>query len=628
MTRTKIWRLSLAAILGFGWLFLTPAYSDDPLSLAAQEIQDLNNSIPNLNYKTEFKSLVKDAEYNYESAVNAKENRDQKNDAHNEAVEAEALALSEMNTAQSQVDEQTVVVSSALTNKNNAQDSLDIANVNLANAQNIIYSAGSSGVSFEIYPLSRYWNGIAYIAPGSGLMCQGSISSFNIWAGSGAICYASQNIIGIFRATLTVPANINDVYFAGYTDDGFRLYVDGVLETEQWQEQGAAWSPYTRHFDTSEDKTLELEAWWYNGGGPGSMHVGWGHSGIWTGIPAEYLSYGPGATEEQISLYNQALSEQQNAQEVYNDKLNVYNIENNKLIQYTQTLSEKQIAYQTAQQNTLNAFIDKNNASDIYDASILILNNSINKAWDYYYAQKEKEVQIAIAEALANQPQPTIDPTPEPTPEQTEPVEPTPTPEPETTPEATPTPDPTPEPSVEPSQEPSPQPTDTDPDPTPEPTEDPVVVPDKTNNSPVDEQTANLIADLTNSNTLTKLTPEQKATVASALGVRAEEIAKIASLAKSNETLATALEQFADRANSNLTAPMPYTLADATTEVATEAFLSDPLGAISDIDFEALLNFSDWGSDMTDDQREKAQEVIVPVVIAANIVAAAMTRRI
>jgi len=56
--------------------------------------------------------------------------------------------------------------------------------------------------------------------------------------------------------------------------------------------------------------------------------------------------------------------------------------------------------------------------------------------------------------------------------------------------------------------------------------------------------------------------------------------------------------------------------------------LADPIGALTDIDFGALLNFSELGSDMTDDQREKAQEVIIPVVIAANIVAAAMTRRI
>jgi hypothetical protein len=73
---------------------------------------------------------------------------------------------------------------------------------------------------------------------------------------------------------------------------------------------------------------------------------------------------------------------------------------------------------------------------------------------------------------------------------------------------------------------------------------------------------------------------------------------------------------------------MPYTLADATTEVQTEAFLADPIGAIFDIDFEKVLNPSEWGKDMTDDQREKAQEVVIPVIIASNIIAAAMTRRI
>jgi single-stranded DNA-binding protein len=41
------------------------------------------------------------------------------------------------------------------------------------------------------------------------------------------------------------------LYFAAYTDDGSRIYVDGVLEAEQWREQGSTWSPYTRHFNTS-----------------------------------------------------------------------------------------------------------------------------------------------------------------------------------------------------------------------------------------------------------------------------------------------------------------------------------------------------------------------------------------
>jgi hypothetical protein len=51
------------------------------------------------------------------------------------------------------------------------------------------------------------------------------------------------------------------------------------------------------------------------------------------------------------------------------------------------------------------------------------------------------------------------------------------------------------------------------------------------------------------------------------------------------------------------------------------------LGAVFNIDpAELLSNFSELGSDMTDDQREKAQEVIVPVIIASQIAGAVMRR--
>jgi hypothetical protein len=73
---------------------------------------------------------------------------------------------------------------------------------------------------------------------------------------------------------------------------------------------------------------------------------------------------------------------------------------------------------------------------------------------------------------------------------------------------------------------------------------------------------------------------------------------------------------------------MPYTLADAVTEVQTEAFLADPLGAVLNIDpLELLSNFSELGMDMTDDQREKAQEVIIPVVIVSQIASAMIGMR-
>jgi len=65
---------------------------------------------------------------------------------------------------------------------------------------------------------------------------------------------------------------------------------------------------------------------------------------------------------------------------------------------------------------------------------------------------------------------------------------------------------------------------------------------------------------------------------------------------------------------------MPYTLADVVTEIQTEAFLADPLGVLTDIDLEKLLSPTEWGKDMTDDQREKVQEVVIPVILVGNIV--------
>ena len=653
MTRTKAWRLSLAAILGFGWLFLTPAYSDDPLGTARQQIDQLEADVQKLNDKTSTQAKIYIANSKYDAAVAAKANMDSKKvimetkqSEYDSAVIAQSQALSAKNTAQSAVEGQTVVVATANTNKQNKQDALDVANINLSSAQITLQDASNQGVAFRIYPLSRSGN-TAYLSPYAGLMCQGAIGTFYTYAGDGAICYSSQNIIGIFNATLTVPAGINDVYFAAYTDDGSKIYVNGVLEASQWVEQGGTWGPYTRHFNTSVNKTLDLEVWWYNGGGPGVMTIGWGYNGIWTGIPSAYLSYGSGATQQQTDAYNAALSAQQTAQNEYDAALATYNTENSTLSQYNQNLTNAEqnltIANQnltTASENLTNSTNDYNNSVTAYNTSLFELNNAIIDAQNEYNKQWNEEenqrVQAAIAQALASQPQPTIQPTiaptiepsPEPSPEQTKPVDPTPEPSSNTTDEPKPTPTPEPEPTVAPSPEPSPQITDTIQDPTPEPTVDPSQIPDKTTNAPVDEQTANLIADLTNSNTLTKLSPEQKVAVAQALGIKATEIAKVAEIAKSNEAVGKALEQFGDRANANLNAPMPYTLADATTEVQAEAFLSDPLGAFTNIDLSKVLNPSEWGKDMTDDQREKAQEIVVPVIIASNIVAAAMTRRI
>jgi hypothetical protein len=649
LTRTKVWRLTLAAILGFGWLFLTPAYSDDPLNLAAQEIQELNEKVVNLNEEAETQALIDIAEDKYDDAVAAKQARDTAYTAYDTAVEAEATALSEKNTAQSAVDGQTVTVATALEDKNDAQDVLDIANINLQTTQSTVQSAGNQGLQYTVYHLARGWNGVAI--PDS-VICTGVWNSNSMQP---PVCGYYEDFIVKFTGKITVPSHWTTTYFAGYTDDGFRMYVDGQLAIDEWVEKGSSWSEYSPVYNVSQDKTLDVEIWWYNGGGPGYYHLGWAIPGGWTGAGCDYtggwgvgfscnlntFSYGVGATQSQIDAYNAAVNAQAAAQTDYNNKLATYNTANSTLTTYNQTLTTKTNSYNTAVTNTANALTAKNNTQSTYDQSIIDLNNAIDDAWELYNEtwqfEEQQRIQAAIAAAMANQPQPTPEPTveptpeptPEPSPEQTEPDDPTPTPDSETTDEPTPDPTPEPEPTVELSPEPSPLPSDIDPEPTPEPEPTPVEPSEEPSQAnTITEETANLIADLTSKDTLTKLTPEQKAAVAEGLGIKTEELAKVAALAASEPSIAKALEEFGDRIKENASAPMPYTLADATTEIATEAFLSDPLGAISDINFEELLDISNWGSDMTDDQREKAQEVIVPVIIAGNIVAAAMTRRI
>jgi hypothetical protein len=302
----------------FGWVFLTPAHGDDPLSLAAQEIEELNSKVSSLVYQDDFIDLIDIAENKFTYATNALELRDDSYDAHEDAIEAEATALEAKNLAQSNVDDQTAIVAlalehkdNALEEKNDAQDALSIANINVQTTQSNMQNAGGTGLSYTVYNLLRNGN---QAVTGS-VICTGTWNSNHMQL---PVCGNKyENFIVNFSGRITVPSWFTQTYFAGYTDDGFRMYVDGQLAVNNWVEQGTTWSDYSPVYDVSEDKTLDVEIWWYNGGGPGSYHLGWGIPGGWTGAGCDYagnprvwgqdfscnlntFSHGPGATQEQI----------------------------------------------------------------------------------------------------------------------------------------------------------------------------------------------------------------------------------------------------------------------------------------------------------------------------------------
>ena len=117
-----------------------------------------------------------------------------------------------------------------------------------------------------------------------------------------------------------------------------------------------------------------------------------------------------------------------------------------------------------------------------------------------------------------------------------------------------------------------------------------------------------------------ELTEEQVEVVQEVLQLdEAEDVQIIAEAVKEDEAVAEAVEEYVERAVENADVE-DYNLADVVTEVQTEEFLADPVGAFTDIDV-AAIDLTTIGDTMTSTQKEKAQEVVVPVIIASQIVA-------
>ena len=135
------------------------------------------------------------------------------------------------------------------------------------------------------------------------------------------------------------------------------------------------------------------------------------------------------------------------------------------------------------------------------------------------------------------------------------------------------------------------------------------------NLSSVTEETQDVIQEVVQEaiTDVAELTEEQVEVVAEVLQVETKDVAIIAESIKDDEVIAEAVEEYVERAVANADVEN-YTLADVVTEVQFETFIENPIQTFIDIDIQEI-NFSDIGDDMTNDQKEKAQEVVVPVIL-------------
>ena len=119
-----------------------------------------------------------------------------------------------------------------------------------------------------------------------------------------------------------------------------------------------------------------------------------------------------------------------------------------------------------------------------------------------------------------------------------------------------------------------------------------------------------------------ELTEEQVETVAEVLGLeKSDDVAVIAEAVKSDEAVAEAVDVFVERAVENADVE-DYNLSDVVVEVQIEEFLENP-ALIFQVDFDEIV-ISKLGDDLTNQQKEKAQEVVVPVIIASQIISASV----
>jgi hypothetical protein len=108
-----------------------------------------------------------------------------------------------------------------------------------------------------------------------------------------------------------------------------------------------------------------------------------------------------------------------------------------------------------------------------------------------------------------------------------------------------------------------------------------------------------------------KLTEEQVEVVAEVLQVPTKDVKIIAEAVKTNKVVAKAVEVYVERAIENKNVEN-YTLADVVTEIQFEQFIENPIEIFININ---NIDISTIGDDMTQDQKEKAQEVVVPVIL-------------
>lgn len=142
----------------------------------------------------------------------------------------------------------------------------------------------TEGLTAQVYNVNGQ-NNAPYIPQGASPVITANVPNINFQWGSGSVLGGpSEDVIVRFTGSIRSDVTQN-ISFLATADDGTRLYIDGVLITNDWFDKGGGGttsSPVS--FTAGVPKTIELM--YYENGGGANVFLHWDQSGSMDIIPA------------------------------------------------------------------------------------------------------------------------------------------------------------------------------------------------------------------------------------------------------------------------------------------------------------------------------------------------------
>ena len=145
-------------------------------------------------------------------------------------------------------------------------------------------ATNTNGLTAEVYNVLGQ-NGAPYIPQGASPVVTTNVPNIDFQWGSGSVLGGPSEDV-IVRFTGSILSNTTqDISFLATADDGTKLYLDGVLITNDWRDKGGGGTISTPvPFTAGVPKTIELM--YYENGGGANVFLHWDQSGSMDIVPA------------------------------------------------------------------------------------------------------------------------------------------------------------------------------------------------------------------------------------------------------------------------------------------------------------------------------------------------------